>query len=394
MLRGGSGRSYKTHAIVFGTVTAVVGLRGRVKVRARAIRAWAADGDNRRMRGSLTDFDYALPPELIAQVPATRRRDSRLLHVAPDLLQDLVFADLPRLLAPGDLMVFNDTRVVRARFFGQRTSGGRVELLLERLIGPDEAWVQLRASHPPKAGGVIELANGARATVVARDDRFFHLQFEGTGPLDAWVERHGEVPLPPYITHAAQAADAERYQTVYARHPGAVAAPTAGLHFDDALLATLDAAGIDRAFVTLHVGSGTFQPVQVDDVRQHRMHTERYDLPAATVEAVRRTRERGGRVLAVGTTSLRALEAAASPDGSLRPGAAETDLFIVPGYRFRIVDRLLTNFHLPRSTLLMLVSAFAGTQRIRTAYRHAIEQRYRFFSYGDAMLLEPGGGGD
>jgi S-adenosylmethionine:tRNA ribosyltransferase-isomerase len=340
------------------------------------------------MHRSLSDYDYALPVELIAQVPAARRRDSRLLHVDGGVLTDLVFADFPRLLEPGDLVVFNDTRVVHARFFGRRTSGGRVELLLERIVADDQAWVQMRASHPPKPGGVIDLADGARAEVVARDDRFFHLRFEGTGPLSAWLERHGEVPLPPYITHAADAADAERYQTVYARNPGAVAAPTAGLHFDDAMLQALDERGIERAFVTLHVGSGTFQPVQVDDLAMHRMHGERYDIPAVTAQAVERTRRRGGRVTAIGTTSLRALEAAAHADGLVAAGPAETDLFILPGYRFRVVDRLLTNFHLPRSTLLMLVSAFAGYEHIRAAYAHAIAQRYRFFSYGDAMLLE------
>jgi S-adenosylmethionine:tRNA ribosyltransferase-isomerase len=341
------------------------------------------------MNPRLSDFDYALPPELIAQAPAARRRDSRLLHVTPDALADLAFADLPDLVAPGDLMVFNDTRVIRARFFGRRTSGGRVELLLERITGDAQAWVQLRASHPPRPGGVIELTAGARAQVLARDDRFFHLRFEGTGPLEAWLERHGEVPLPPYIAHPADAADAERYQTVYARHPGAVAAPTAGLHFDDAMLAALDARGVARAFVTLHVGAGTFQPVQTEDLAAHRMHSERFHVPADTVAAIARARAAGGRILAVGTTSLRALEAAAGQDGTVRAGDAETDLFILPGYRFRAVDRLLTNFHLPRSTLLMLVSAFAGRERIRTAYEHAVAGRYRFFSYGDATLLEP-----
>ena len=336
----------------------------------------------------LSDFDYVLPPELIAQAPPARRRDSRLLHVSPTTLRDLAFADLPSQVAPGDLMVFNDTRVIRARVFGRRPSGGRVELLLERITGDDEAWVQLRASHPPKPGGTIELAAGARAHVLARDERFFHLRFEGTGALEAWLERHGQIPLPPYITHPADADDAERYQTVYARHPGAVAAPTAGLHFDDALLAALDARGVGRAFVTLHVGSGTFQPVQTEDLAAHRMHRERFHVPAATAAAVARTRAGGGRVLAVGTTSLRALEAAASAEGVVEAGAAETGLFILPGYRFRVVDRLLTNFHLPRSTLLMLVSAFAGTTRIRSAYAHAVAARYRFFSYGDAMLLE------
>jgi S-adenosylmethionine:tRNA ribosyltransferase-isomerase len=336
----------------------------------------------------LSDFDYALPPGLIAQTPARRRRDSRLLHVTPGELRDLRFADFADCVAPGDLIVLNDTRVLRARVHGHRETGGRVELLLERITGDTEAWVLLRASHLPKPGGKLLLAGGVRATVLARDERFFHLRFEGTADLVDWLERHGEVPLPPYITHAGDAVDAERYQTVYARHPGAVAAPTAGLHFDETLLAELGARGVAHAFVTLHVGSGTFQPVQTEDIGAHRMHRERYHIPSGTAAAIARTRGAGARILAVGTTSLRALEAAARPDGTVASGDAETDLFIVPGYRFGVVDRLLTNFHLPRSTLLMLVSAFAGRQRIRAAYAHAIERRYRFFSYGDAMLLE------
>jgi S-adenosylmethionine:tRNA ribosyltransferase-isomerase len=342
----------------------------------------------------LADFDYALPPELIAQAPAARRRDRRLLHVAPADLRDLRFADLPLYVAPGDLMVFNDTRVLRARLHGTRSTGGRVELLLERIVAADQAWVQLRASHPPKPGGRLALPGGVSATVLARDERYFLLRFDGAGPLHDWLERYGEIPLPPYITHPGGAFDAERYQTVYARHPGAVAAPTAGLHFDDPLLATLRERGVEQAFVTLHVGAGTFQPVQADDLAEHRMHTERYRIPAETAEAIARTRARGGRVLAVGTTSLRALEAAALAPGGVRAGEAETDLFILPGYSFAVVERLLSNFHLPRSTLLMLVSAFAGSERIRSAYAHAIAARYRFFSYGDAMLLEraPAGG--
>jgi S-adenosylmethionine:tRNA ribosyltransferase-isomerase len=336
----------------------------------------------------LSDFDYTLPPELIAQAPAARRRDSRLLHVAPAALADLAFADLPKLCAPGDLMIFNDTRVLRARVHGRRDTGGRVELLLERITGAHQAWVQLRASHPPRVGGTLELPGGVRATVLGRDERFFHLRFDGVEDVPDWLERHGEVPLPPYITHPGDATDAERYQTVYARHPGAVAAPTAGLHFDADLLAELAARGVDRRFVTLHVGSGTFQPVQTEDLSAHRMHRERYRIPADTAAAIERCRAGGGQVIAVGTTSLRALEAAADPAGRVATGDAETDLFILPGYRFRVVDRLLTNFHLPRSTLLMLVSAFAGTARIRSAYAHAVAARYRFFSYGDAMLLE------
>ena len=336
----------------------------------------------------LSDFDYALPPELIAQAPAVARSASRLLHVDGMRRRDLVFTDLPSLLAPGDLVVFNDTRVINARVYGEKATGGKVELLLERITAADEAWAQVRASHAPKVGARIDLPGGGRATVLAREDRFHRLAFEGTGPLHAWLERNGSVPLPPYIARDAQPGDRERYQTIYAREPGAVAAPTAGLHFDDTIMAALAANGVERAFVTLHVGAGTFQPVQHEDLAQHVMHEEWFTLPAATVEAVARARGRGGRVVCVGTTTLRALESAVAEGGSLRAGAARTTLFITPGYRFRVADRLLTNFHLPRSTLLMLVSAFAGYDRIRAAYAHAVAQRYRFFSYGDAMLLD------
>jgi S-adenosylmethionine:tRNA ribosyltransferase-isomerase len=336
----------------------------------------------------LSDFDYALPQELIAQTPAARRRDSRLLQVTPTELRDLAFAHLIGCVAPGDLLVFNDTRVLRARVHGRRDTGGRVELLVERITGRDEAWVQLRASHAPRPGGTIELPGDVRATVLARDERFFHLRFEGAADIADWLEQYGEVPLPPYIAHRGDAVDAERYQTVYARHPGAVAAPTAGLHFDAELLAELRARGVEQRFVTLHVGSGTFQPVQSEDLSAHRMHAERYRIPFETAAAIDACHASGGRVMAVGTTSLRALEAAADAEGRVLPGDAETALFIVPGYRFRVVDRLLTNFHLPRSTLLMLVSAFSGVERIRQAYAHAVAERYRFFSYGDAMLLE------
>jgi S-adenosylmethionine:tRNA ribosyltransferase-isomerase len=321
-------------------------------------------------------------------VPAAERSGSRLLHVDGDRLADLAFRDLPTLLAPGDLLVMNDTRVIKARVFATKASGGRAELMIERVTGPAQAWAQVRASHAPKVGSHLVLPGGAQARVEARDERFFLLAFEGTGPLHEWLEQHGEVPLPPYIGRDAAAADDARYQTVYARTPGAVAAPTAGLHFDDALFTMLEAQGVTRAFVTLHVGAGTFLPVQSEDLSQHRMHTEWYTLPATTVDAIVATRARGGRVVAVGTTSLRALESAALAPGGLRAGEGETALFITPGYRFRVVDRLVTNFHLPRSTLLMLVSAFAGFAAIRAAYAHAITQRYRFFSYGDALLLE------
>ena len=336
---------------------------------------------------SLADFAYELPAELIAQTPAPTRTGSRLLHVDGARLSDLAFADFPRQLRAGDLLVFNDTRVIKARVHARKTTGGKVEMLVERIVANDEAWVQLRASHPPAVGGTLHLPADASATVVARDDRFWRLRFAGTGPLVEWLELHGDVPLPPYIARAPGHDDTTRYQTVYAREPGAVAAPTAGLHFDEALLATLTARGVELAFVTLHVGAGTFQPVKADDLALHRMHRECYRIPQKTVDAVAATRARGGRVLAVGTTSLRALESAAK-DGGVQAGAGETTLFVTPGFRFRVVDRLLTNFHLPKSTLLMLVSAFAGYDNIRAAYAHAIADKYRFFSYGDAMLLE------
>jgi S-adenosylmethionine:tRNA ribosyltransferase-isomerase len=335
----------------------------------------------------LSDFDFELPPELVAQAPAAQRSGSRLLDVAPDGPVDRRFADLPSLLRAGDLAVFNDTRVIRARVHGRKPTGGRVEMLVERILAGDRARVQMRASHLPRPGGSVELPGGARAEVLSRDERFLDLRFHGTGPLVEWLERHGEVPLPPYIAHAAGAEDAERYQTVYAAVPGAVAAPTAGLHFDAATLAALDARGVARATVTLHVGAGTFQPVQCQDLSLHRMHAEWFRVPPATAQAIAAARARGGRVLAVGTTSLRALESSAGEDGGVRAGDAETTLFVTPGFRFRVADLLLTNFHLPRSTLLMLVAAFAGYARMRAAYAHAIAQRYRFFSYGDAMLL-------
>ena len=338
-------------------------------------------------RYRLSDFDYQLPSELIAQTPAVARTASRLLHVAGAKIRDRAFADLPELLASGDLLVFNDTKVIRSRVHGRKESGGKVELLLERVIADDEAWVQLSASHPPRAGSSLMLEGGVRATVIERNGRFFRLRIAADVPLLAYLDRHGEVPLPPYIARAPQPEDRERYQTVYARHPGAVAAPTAGLHFDLPMLERLRERGVALAYVTLHVGAGTFQPVEVEDLAQHRMHSERFDIPSATVAAVAATHAAGHNVIAVGTTSLRALESAATPAG-LRAGAAETELFVTPGFRFRIVDRLLTNFHLPRSTLLMLVSAFAGYASIRAAYAHAIRERYRFYSYGDAMLAE------
>lgn len=339
----------------------------------------------------VSDYDYALPPDLVAQHPPPERTASRLLHVVPDVdgaprLDDLRVVDLPARLRRGDLLVLNDTRVIKARLQGRKTSGGRVELLVERIDGERGAHAMLRASHPPAPGAVLELDGGARATVLRRDGAFVDLAFDA--PVIALLERAGTLPLPPYIDHAPDARDVARYQTVFARHAGAVAAPTAGLHFDDTLFAALASAGIARAFVTLHVGAGTFLPVRTDDVSRHAMHAERYHVPAATAAAIDATRARGGRVVAVGTTSLRTLEAAAADGGGVTDGWGETALFIRPGYRFRTVDALITNFHLPRSTLLMLVSAFAGLDTVRTAYAHAIARRYRFFSYGDAMLLE------
>jgi S-adenosylmethionine:tRNA ribosyltransferase-isomerase len=337
---------------------------------------------------TVDDFDYALPPELIAQHPASARTASRLLHLAPGgRISDHVFTELPQFFAGGDVLIFNDTRVIKARLFGAKDTGGRVEVLVERVVGMNETLAQVKASHAPGPGARLRVAGAVDAVVLGREDDLFRLQFEGETPVLALLERHGSVPLPPYITHPAEAEDELRYQTIYARAPGAVAAPTAGLHFDEPLLKALRERAVELAFLTLHVGAGTFQPVRTQNIAEHRMHREWYELPAATVDAVRAARERGGRVIAVGTTSLRALEAGARA-GELAAGRGETDLFITPGFRFRVVDRLITNFHLPKSTLLMLVSAFAGIEPIRAAYRHAIAQRYRFFSYGDAMLID------
>jgi S-adenosylmethionine:tRNA ribosyltransferase-isomerase len=337
------------------------------------------------MTFTLDDFDYHLPPECIAQTPLAERSASRLLVMRGAALDDRAFTDLPDLLAPGDLLVMNDTRVLHARLFGKKDSGGQVEVLVERVTGDDEVLAQVRASKPPKAGGTIRLEEAFDAEVLGREGEFYRLRFPGAAV--ELIERHGRLPLPPYIERAAASADEERYQTVFARERGSVAAPTAGLHFDAPLLERLRDRGIGIAHVTLHVGAGTFQPVRVHDLSQHRMHREHYVVPQATTEAIAATRERGGRIVAVGTTTLRTLESAANADGSVKVGAGETAIFITPGFEFRVVDVLVTNFHLPKSTLLMLVSAFAGMDEIRAAYRHAMESGYRFFSYGDAMLL-------
>jgi S-adenosylmethionine:tRNA ribosyltransferase-isomerase len=336
-----------------------------------------------------SDFDFELPSELIAQFPAERRSGSRLLCLDGNTgeVHDQLFRDLPSLLSPGDLLVFNDTRVIKARLNGVKQSGGKVEVLVERMLDSHRALAHLRASHSPKPCGLLLLEGKVEVEVLGRHEDLFELKFLGETPLAELLERYGNLPLPPYISHAADLTDEERYQTVYARAPGAVAAPTAGLHFDDEVMLALAEKGIEKAFVTLHVGAGTFQPVRVDEISQHKMHSEWYEIPQVTVDAIRRTREGGGKVIAVGTTAMRALESAARA-GELTEGSGDTDIFITPGYRFKVVDRLLTNFHLPRTTLLMLVSAFAGREHVLAAYRHAVEQRYRFFSYGDAMLIE------
>jgi S-adenosylmethionine:tRNA ribosyltransferase-isomerase len=333
------------------------------------------------------EFDFVLPERLIAQHPPEKRGAGRLLHVCRSEWKDRLFTDFPTLVREHDLLVFNDTRVLKARLFGTKTSGGKVEVMVERVLGEHEVLAQIRASKSPKPDSQLLLADELRVTVLAREGEFYRLRFESTENVTALLERCGQLPLPPYITHAADAGDEERYQTVFARQPGAVAAPTAGLHFDEAMLDTLRARGAQIAYVTLHVGAGTFQPVRAKHIQEHVMHSERYTISQATVEAIREARTQGGRVIAVGTTSLRALESVAA-QGELKAGEGETNIFITPGYRFKVVDVLLTNFHLPKSTLLMLVCAFGGMDQMLAAYRHAVEQQYRFFSYGDAMLIE------
>ena len=344
---------------------------------------------------SVADFDFVLPPELVAQHPAPERSAARLLDGRGAAPVDRIFRELPGLLAPGDLLVFNDTRVIKARLHGRKASGGVVEALVERVLPGREREVlaHVRASKSPPVGSLIRFADAFDAEVLGRggpDGSLFHLRLSGD-PM-ALLEAHGHVPLPPYIHRddpsRDEGDDARRYQTVFAARPGAIAAPTAALHFDEALLAALQARGVQTARVTLHVGAGTFQPVRGERLDEHRMHSERYEVDAATVAAVDAAKARGGKVWAVGTTSVRALESAARTAGQLQPAQGETDIFITPGFEFRVVDVLITNFHLPRSTLMMLVSAFAGHAQVMALYRHAVEARYRFFSYGDAMLLE------
>jgi S-adenosylmethionine:tRNA ribosyltransferase-isomerase len=332
------------------------------------------------------DFDFALPPELIAQHPAAERSASRLLDGTGPEPVNRIFRDLPGLLEPGDLLVFNDTKVVKARLFGEKPTGGKVELLVERVLHDNEVVAHMKVSKKPPLGTTLAMQGGFTATLQGRwpTDEGPLFRFALSEDPYGLMERHGHVPLPPYIEHGDTADDIRRYQTVFAKNPGAVAAPTAALHFDDALLAQLQARGVHRASVTLHVGAGTFQPVKVDNIADHTMHSERYDVPAETRLAIEEARARGGRIVAVGTTTVRTLESWAATGQT----SGDTSIFITPGFQFRVVDRLVTNFHLPRSTLLMLVSAFAGYDRIIHLYRHAIAQRYRFFSYGDAMLLD------
>jgi S-adenosylmethionine:tRNA ribosyltransferase-isomerase len=334
---------------------------------------------------TLSDFDFDLPTELIAQVPLPERAASRLLKVGDTEYEDRVFSELPSFLQAGDVLVFNDTKVLNARFYGVKQSGGKVEVLVERVLDARTVLAQVRASKSPLPGTGLRLADSFDVSVGERSGEFFVLHF----PSDAieLIDSYGQLPLPPYIQHAADATDAQRYQTVYAKHPGAVAAPTAGLHFDQALLDQLQQQGVLLTWLTLHVGAGTFQPVRTENLAEHQMHSEWYRLPQTTVDIIETAKRSGRNVIAVGTTSMRALESA-SQTGKLVAGSSDTQLFITPGYQFKTVDRLITNFHLPKSTLMMLVSAFAGVDRIRHAYSHAIAQRYRFFSYGDAMLLD------
>ncbi|WP_301817103.1 tRNA preQ1(34) S-adenosylmethionine ribosyltransferase-isomerase QueA [Neisseria maigaei] len=336
----------------------------------------------------ISDFDFTLPEHLIAQHPPEVRGSSRLLVALPDMpLQDRVFGDLPDYVEAGDVLVFNNTKVMKARLFGQKDSGGRIEALIERVLDSHTALAHIRSSKSPKPGMGLVFEGGIRTVMVGREGELFCLRFEGGQTVYELLEQNGHLPLPPYIERAADADDDSRYQTVYAKYQGAVAAPTAGLHFTEELLRRLKDKGVETAEVTLHVGAGTFQPVRVDKIEEHKMHSEWFEVPSETAAAVEAAKARGNKVWAVGTTSMRALESAARETGRLKAGQGDTDIFITPGYRFNVADRLVTNFHLPKSTLLMLVSAFSGMGHIRAVYRHAVEREYRFFSYGDAMVL-------
>lgn len=337
------------------------------------------------------DFNFSLPPRLIAQFPITKRAGSRMLYLdgKKGALQDAMFVDLPKYMQSGDVIIFNDTRVIKARLFGEKESGGKLEVMVERILDEHCVLAMIRASHPPKDGSTFKLSGVIPVTVLGRENDFYILRFDHKNTVIELLDHYGNLPLPPYIPREVTQEDEVRYQTIYAKENGAVAAPTAGLHFDEAMLLKLREMGIIIAYVTLHVGAGTFQPVKVDDINDHKMHREVYYVPEKTVEDIRLAKSLGGRVLAVGTTSLRALEAAAKAgNGELISGYGDTDIFITPGYRLNVVDRLLTNFHFPCSTLMMLVSAFGGSENISQAYQHAIDKSYRFLSYGDAMLIE------
>ena len=336
-----------------------------------------------------TDFDFYLPDELIAQFPAKERSASRLLRLDGHSgeLQDTQFAELCEFVESGDLLIFNNTQVIKARLAGQKSTGGAIEALLERVIDDHHVLAHIRASKSPKPGSRLIFADAFEAEVESRQEDLFLLKIDSSRPILDLLDEYGALPLPPYITHTADETDDERYQTVYAKIPGAVAAPTAGLHFDEAMLKRLQDKGVHVAYVTLHVGAGTFQPVRVDNIHEHKMHFELYSVPEETVNLIQATKAAGKKVTAVGTTALRALESAAQ-SGEIKAGKGDTNIFITPGYQFKVVERLLTNFHLPKSTLMMLVSAFAGSDNIKHAYQHAIEEKYRFFSYGDAMLIE------
>ena len=334
-----------------------------------------------------SDFDFNLPEELIAQYPLEQRTASRLLQVSDDTLVDRIFSDIHELLKPSDLLIFNDTRVIPARIHGVKDTGGKVEVLVERILDEHHVLAHVKASKSPKAGSKLFLENNISATMLERVGDLFKLKFEGEQSAITLLDAHGHMPLPPYIERADEEEDQQRYQTVYAKHPGAVAAPTAGLHFDESLLHKLAENGVKSAFVTLHVGAGTFQPVRVDKIEDHHMHAEYIDVDQSVVDMIQQTKAQGGRVIAVGTTSVRSLESAAI-QGELAEFHGDSQIFIYPGYEFKVVDAMITNFHLPQSTLLMLVSAFAGYKNMMHAYQHAVDQKYRFFSYGDAMFLE------
>jgi S-adenosylmethionine:tRNA ribosyltransferase-isomerase len=339
------------------------------------------------------DFDFYLPPTLIAQYPVENRAASRMLHLfgLTGEIKDQLFTDLPDCLNPGDLLILNNTRVIKARLFGQKATGGNIEVLIERVLDTHRAFAQIRASRAPKVGAKFQLSEVIDVEVIGRQDDLFELRFINETPLLDLLETYGSLPLPPYIEHSPNSDDENRYQTVFGQHLGAVAAPTAGLHFTDEILRQISDRGVNIAFITLHVGAGTFQPVRVDNIQEHKMHGELYHIPDETAALIEQTKKNGRKITAVGTTVLRALESAAllaKKTEIVQSGHGETHIFITPGFNFKVVDRLFTNFHLPKSTLLMLVSAFGGFDAIKSAYAHAIDQQYRFFSYGDAMLIE------